>query len=341
MSTEAWSDTEPVRAGIERRPARSVGARTLGPIMRVTARPILDLTPLTTRTLARLHLFDVLGNFLPLPAGATVGTRYYRGFDAELVTGAGVTASRDSAVLYFHGGGFITCGLRTHRRLVARVSSAAGIPVLQVNYRQLPTAKLSQTVEDCLLAYRTLLDDGYDADRIVFAGDSAGGYLAFATALRAIADGLPRPAGIVGLSPWVDLMCEHSATHRNARRDAYLPVKKLARVASLLGDENDPLSSIFEAELAALPPVLIQVGSGEVLRSDAELLASALTAAGVPNTLQIWDRQIHVFQAAADIVPEGHAAIGDIGAFVQAAIKNSRPSTHPSWCARLAGRNSK
>lgn len=328
MSTETRSAAaEPASPTIEHRPATSRRGRALGPILRVVVRPILDIAPLTPWLLARLHVFDLVGNLLRLPTGAHAQHRAYGEFDAELVTGTGVSTSRDAVVLYFHGGAFLSCGLRTHRRLVSRISTASEVPVLQVNYRQLPAAKLSHTISDCVQVYRALLDDGYDPTGIVLAGDSAGGYLAFATALRAIADGLPGPAGVAALSPWLDLRCEHSAGHHNARGDAYLPVKQLAKIAGLLGDGTDPLPSVLDADLSAMPPVLIQVGSTEVLRSDADLMAARLTEAGVHCALQIWDRQIHVFQAAADVVPEGRTAIEDIGAFVKSLCRNR--SQHP------------
>jgi acetyl esterase/lipase len=327
MTAVTGAAPRPSKALIEHHDARSYRARILGPVLRVVLRPILELIPLTGWTLARLHLLDFVGIVLPLPTGGTAERRLFDGFDGELVTGAGVDATSDSVVLYFHGGGFLTCGLRSHRRLVARISTAAGVPVLQVNYRQLPAATLEQTIDDCLHVYRELLADGYRGDRIVFAGDSAGGYLAFAVGQRASAARLPSPAGIAALSPLVDLTGEHRARHRNAKTDAYLPVKKFARIVELLTGDGPPPTPLLNASyLAKLPPTLIQVGSREVLRCDAERMTAQLANAGVPCVLQIWDRQVHVFQVAADIIPEGRLAVDEIGAFVQGRLsKHHRP----------------
>jgi acetyl esterase/lipase len=296
--------------------ASSRAGRYLGPIARVLIRPLLEYVPLTRWVLARVRLFDFLGVLLPLPKGATARRCRFGDVAGELVTGADVSERGSAIVLYFHGGGFISCGLRTHRRLVSRISTATGAPVLHVDYRQLPGATLAQTVDDCLTVYLGLLDDGHPPDRIVLAGDSAGGYLAFAVAHRALADGLPVPAGIAALSPWIDLTCSHSTGHRNARADAYLPVKKLAQISRLLAPAEDPLLGLLDADLTGMPPTLIQVGSNEVLRCDAELMAARLTASDVECALHIWDRQVHVFQAAADVLPEGRAAIKDIGLFL-------------------------
>ena len=285
--------------------------------MRLVIRPLLEYLPLNEWTLARLHLFDFAGSVLPLPSGASATRLAHAGSDTELVVGDTVSPDEPGLILYFHGGGFVTCGLRTHRRLVSRISTAAGVPALQVNYRQLPAVTLAQTVSDCVEVYRELLDDGRAPGDIAFAGDSAGGYLAFAVAHRAAAEGLPAPAAIVAQSPWIDLACTHSSGHANSRRDSYIPLRKLVQIAGLLAPADDPLLALHDADLSALPPALIQVGANEVLRSDAELIAGRLGEAGATCSLQIWDRQIHVFQAAADLVPEGRAAIAEIGSFVR------------------------
>ena len=321
MSQEMPAPFEPARAAgtvVETRPGDSRGARLLGPLMRRTLRRLLDRGRITPRTLRLAYLVDYVGLLLPAPRGSRVRRVQFPGYRGEWVLGPGVRGS-ETAVLYFHGGGFFSCGLRTHRRLVARISRAAGAPVLSVGYRQLPEVALAATVRDCLDAYQLLLDRGYPGESVVFAGDSAGGYLAFAVALRAMAEGLPSPSGIVALSPWLDLDCTHSAGHPNAVTDPYISVRQIAALAPLLYGADGPLESLLEADLSALPPVLIQVGSVEVLRSDAELMTTALRTAGVPVRLQVWLRQVHVFQAFADLVAEGHLAIADIGEFVRAA----------------------
>jgi acetyl esterase/lipase len=312
--------TRPVEPVIETLPGNSRGARLLGPLLFRTLRQLGNRVRLTPRLLRLTYLVDYLGILLPAPRGTRVRKVAFPDFRAELVAGPGVHGS-DSTVLYFHGGGFFSCGLRSHRRLVARISRATRVPVLSVAYRQLPEVNLAMTVQDCLAAYRLLLSRGYQGHQVVFAGDSAGGYLSFAVALRAIAEGLPAPGGIVALSPWLDLDCTHSSVHPNSAGDPYIPVNRIADLVALLrGADGDPLESLLDADLSALPPVLIQVGSVEVLLSDAELMTAALAGAGVPVRLQIWQHQVHVFQAFADVVAEGHLAIDEIGRFVRATV---------------------
>lgn len=309
--------------------AHSRRARALGPVMRVLLRPLIAAVPLTPWLLKRLYLVDLIGALLPLPRGATASRRNFNDFEAELVAAPGVPTDSEALILYFHGGGFVAGGLRTHRRLVARISATAGVPVLQVHYRQLPVALLSETLEDCVGVYRELVAEGHPGDRIMLAGDSAGGYLAFAVAQRAIEEGLPRPCAIAALSPWIDLDGRHHADHRNAKRDAYIPAKLLARIGSLLPGQGDPLTPMLETDVSALPPALIQVGSTEVLRSDAELMSARLAKSGVPCVLQIWDRQVHVFQVLADLIPEGKAAIEEIGVFARRRLGPYRDQQSP------------
>ncbi|WP_331532009.1 alpha/beta hydrolase [Pseudonocardia sp.] len=316
----------PVPAIVESRPGDSLGARILAPAMRRTIYRALDLGRPSAAVLRAAFLFDYLGGLLRAPRGTRVRRVRFPRFRAEFVSGPGVPRSGEArgVILYFHGGGFMACGLRTHRRLVARISRAAGVPVFNVAYRQLPTATLDETLRDCLDAYQLLLREGHRPDRIVFAGDSAGGYLAFAAALRAAAESLPAPAGIVGLSPWLDLECRHSRDYPTADTDPYLPKRRVIELAALVTGGAAPLAPILDADLRGLPPALIQVGSVELLCSDAEQMTQRLANAGVPVRLQVWQRQVHVFQAFADLVPEAHAAITEIGGFVSSALRPAR-----------------
>jgi acetyl esterase/lipase len=194
------------------------------------------------------------------------------------------------------------------------------LPVLSIAYRQLPKVPLAGSLLDCLAAYRHLLDSGLDPSRIVFAGDSAGGHLAFATALSATAEGLPQPAGIVALSPWLDFDATAKIAHRNAARDAYAPVSRLPFLTTLClasKGELDPLASPVNRDLSGLPPVLILAAEDEMLRCDAELMAQRLADHGVPCTLQIWAGQVHAFPVLGDLLPESRAAIHEIGTFIR------------------------
>jgi acetyl esterase/lipase len=304
---------------VESRPGTTVRARLAARGLRMTVGPVLARWPLRPVALRPASAIDLAAPLaLPVPRWARVEPVRFGDFAAEWVRAP--DADGDRAVLYFHGGGFFSCGLRTHRRMVARIASASGAPVLSVAYRRLPSSPLAVSVGDCARAYRWLLDEGFAPGRIVVAGDSAGGFLAFAASLRALAEGLPAPSGIAALAPLTDLDHAAKVAHRNAALDAYLPARRVERLAELLAGgagPADPALSPVNGGLAGLPPVLIQVGSTEMLLPDAELMARRLADAGVPCRLQVWEGQVHVFQIFADLVPEGLAALEEVGAFVR------------------------
>jgi acetyl esterase/lipase len=310
---------------IEIRPGISVRARVTARLVRLLLLPFMRRWPFTPRWIRALRFFDRLASLPRPPRGTNVRRVRFDGFVADWIRGAGVE-NGDAAILYFHGGGFIGCGLGTHRRLATWISAAAGLPVLSVGYRQLPDCGVNGSVADCVTAYRRLLDRGYEPSRIIVAGDSAGGYLAFATPLRALSEGLPAPAGIVALSPLTDLDHTAKLAHANSRLDPYIPVSRLPLLCELWQDGPDPLVCPVDSDLTQLPPTLIQARSSEALLCDAELMAARLAAAGVPCRLQIWERQLHVFQAYSQVIPEGFRAIAEIGSFIRARVAPGAPA---------------
>lgn len=227
---------------------------------------------------------------------------------------AGTTSSR-RAILYLHGGAFLTCGLNTHRSLVTRLSKAADACVLNVGYRMLPSHPVSEAIDDALSGLRWLHRRGYDDSDIVVAGDSAGGYLAFATVLAAIRSRLAKPAGVATVSPLTDTDPAAKLHHRNARRCSMFSGAALSALSRLL--RRSQVVSPVDADLSDLPPVTIHVSSDELLLPDAELMAQRLDAAGVRCDLHVWDGQIHDFPLVADVLPEGRRAIGYLGGFVR------------------------
>lgn len=317
--------TEPSRGvAVEHFGPASRRSRLLATALRVFVRPVFGiLARIAHPGLLRVaKLSDLAGAVLPRPFGARLSKWACDGFGAEWVTAKGVAHDRpsDAAVLYFHGGAFIACGLRTHRPLAIRISAASRLPVLNVAYRQLPACGLKGSVDDALAAYVDLLASGVPAARIVVAGDSAGAHVAVSMMLAARARGLHLPAAAVLLSPFVEIDMARKRASANAALDPFLPESGVARIIEFVraGDGLDGIDSLVEADLTGLPPTLIQVGSTEILRADAETLADNLARHGVPSTLQVWDRQVHVFQAmGGDFVPEAKAAIAEIGAFIR------------------------
>jgi len=305
-------------------PGASIRSRALGLGLRYGVRPVLDVWARAPFFFFPPNVIDHVARLLPVPEG----TRW-RGIDlpdvpAEWIQGQDVDDDTAAgAILYFHGGAFLTCGLNTHRRLVSRISSASGQPVLNVGYRQLPHESVTQSVADGVAGFTWLLDQGYRAEDITIAGDSAGGYLAFSVARAVMDAGLDRPAGIVALSPLLDFDPLGKSEHRNANRCQAFSHRAVARLTDAV-THIDTLRGVqgqrtcpVNMPLHDMPPALIQIGSREILMADAELMANRLVSAGVPCDLHIWDRQVHVFQAAASWVPEARAAIHEIGTFIR------------------------
>jgi acetyl esterase/lipase len=272
-----------------------------------------------------LETVDVLAGLLPRSGPAAEIERIeLDNCPAERIRSAG--ASGDRAILYLHGGAFFTCGLNTHRSFATRLSKAADACVLNVGYRLLPSHQISDAIDDGISALRWLRRRGYDGERIVIAGDSAGGYLAFMTALQAIQDHIAHPAGVATISPFTDPDPARKLCHRNANRCSMFTRRALTVFdrylqQAQLWDRPDHSSgralAPVDADLSVLPPVTIHASSDELLCADAELMAERLGDAGIRCDLHLWDGQIHDFPIAADVLPEGRRAIRYIGDFVK------------------------
>lgn len=226
-------------------------------------------------------------------------------------------------ILYLHGGGFVTGSVGTHRRLMARLAVAAKARVVGIDYRLAPAHPFPAGLDDCVAAYRALLDSGEAPGRLFIGGDSAGGGLTVSTLLRLKAEGLPMPAGALALSPAVDLADLRSSWEENAPFDFLAPLRDhaLALLPAYLGPEGDPswpLVSPINADLSGLPPLLLHVGSREVLRDQVVAFAERAKQAGVPVALEVVADMVHVFHAFFDVQPDAEAAIERLGTFVQA-----------------------
>jgi epsilon-lactone hydrolase len=248
------------------------------------------------------------------------------GVPAEWIVPQGQGVPSPRVVLYLHGGSFNSGSIISHRTLAGNVALACKARSLLVDYRLAPEHPFPAAVEDALAAYEWLLAQGCDPGQIVVAGDSAGGTLALALLIHLRDQNRPLVAAAVCLSPAPDLTFSGESWGFNARKDLMLDVRKERKSVEIyLGgtDPRAPLASPYFADLSGLPPLLIQVGSHELLLSDSMRLADKARAAGVDVTLEVWPGMQHEWQFAAKILPEGKQAIAHIATFVEAVFSRS------------------
>jgi epsilon-lactone hydrolase len=225
-----------------------------------------------------------------------------------------------ATVLFLHGGGYVTCSPRSHRDVVARLCASAGARCIVPDYRLAPSHPYPAALDDALQCYRALLAQGVSPSSLIVAGDSAGGGLSVSLVLRLRALGEPLPAGLVLLSPWVDLSLSRAALTAEDRGD-YLGVGSLtANAAQYVGahDPADPGLSPVYADLHGLPPTLIETGEWETLCAQNAHFAERARAAGVDVQHTVVPGLLHAFVCFAAILPQGAQAIERAAAFIRA-----------------------
>lgn len=225
-------------------------------------------------------------------------------------------------ILLVHGGGFSAGSPRTHRSFAAQLAQTSHARVLVPDYALAPEHPFPAAIEDLVAVYAALAEQGVAAADIVVAGDSAGGGLALATLVKLREIGAPMPRGLVLLSPWLDLTLSgeshrSNAVHPNPSRE---DLRRAAGWYAPEAQQREPLASPMFAELAGLPPMLIQVGGNEVLLSDATRLAERAEAVGIAVRLTVAAGLWHVYQLSP--CPEGSEALAEIARFAHELAKN-------------------
>jgi len=268
----------------------------------------------------RRQRLDAIGSVWAVADDVTLECVDVNGLDGEWSIAPGSDASH--VLMFFHGGGYCSGSIVSHRRMVTEAGRAAGMRTLAVAYRLAPEHPFPAAYDDALTAWRFLRNQGIPASRLVIGGDSAGAGLAVALIrpLRDAHEELPACAWLV--SPWMDLTMSGSTfaskdavdpiihkTYLNELADAYLPPGM---------DRKDPRISPLYADLRSFPPLLIQVGSAETLLDDATRFASAAGAADVPVTLEIWPHMIHAWHLWNAQLEPGRRALASAGAFIRA-----------------------
>ena len=223
-------------------------------------------------------------------------------------------------LLYFHGGGYATGSINTHRALVSKIVEYAGIKALIIDYRLAPEHKYPAPIEDAAKAYEWLLAHDYSFEKIAFGGDSAGGGITLGTLLYLRDNHLPLPKCAIAISPWTDMTLSGNSYHHKRDHDPMLVheafpiwVKNYMNSAPL----QSPYASMIFAPLHNLPPIYIQVGEEEMLLDDSIRFAEKAKQEGTKVTLEVFEKKFHVFNAFWRVLPKAREANKKLGEFIK------------------------
>jgi epsilon-lactone hydrolase len=283
-------------------------------------RALLGSKPRPVGWSERRERLDEIGSVWPVADDVTLTAVDAGGVPAEWSSVPGCDTGR--VLMFFHGGGYCSGSIRSHRRMVSEAGRAAGVRTLAVGYRLAPEHPYPAALEDALAAWRFLRGEGIAAAHIAVGGDSAGGNLTVALINRLRAAGEDLPGGAWLASPWTDLTMSGSTL---VTKDAIDPLIHKAYLEELADayvpaglDRSDPRVSPLYSDLAGFPPTLIQVGSAETLLADATRFAAAAGAADVAVTLEIWPHMIHAWPLWNAHLEDGRRALASAGAFIRA-----------------------
>lgn len=323
--------------GISRRSRVTIG------LLAKTWRPVSHLAPPTPMAIraARGLLMGGLAVASPPVPGSTFTRVEHPGREGRRVRGEWVrtrqTSRQDGVILYLHGSGYIVCSTRTHRGLTSNLSKLTGLPVFSVDYRLSPSHSYPAAPQDVREAWDWLLAQGHEPDRIVVAGDSAGGHLAITLALELARAGERLPAALATMSPIIDLSLTAASIRDRFEIDPFAAVAVARPMLELYADASalahDGLRIDFE-DLSHFPPTLIHAGSREMLAADCTELARRIRKAGFTVEHRSWPGQMHVFQAMTAIMPESRVALAEVGRFIQSHLPTLQEGDGHQFAAR-------
>lgn len=284
-------------------------------------RRLLVSKPRPTTLAERRERLDEIGSAYGVAPDIVFKAARIGGVETEWSAAPGSDGTR--VLVFFHGGGYCSGSIRSHRSMASEAGRAAGVKALAVGYRLAPEHPYPAALQDAMAVYDALLADGVPARHVAVGGDSAGGNLALALILRLREAGKPLPACGWLVSPWTDLAMTGATLASKASVDPIISKPYLQELADayLAGtDPKLPLVSLLYADLAGLPPLLVQVGSAETLLDDAIRIAARAAADDVRVTLEVWPRMIHAWHLWAARLASGRAALASAGAFMRAAL---------------------
>lgn len=281
-------------------------------------RALLGAKPRPVGWAQRRQRLDEVGSVWPVADDVKLQTADLDGVPGEWSIVPGSDPSL--VLLFFHGGGYCSGSIASHRRMVTEAGRAGRVRTLAVAYRLAPEHPFPAALDDATSAWRFLRKQGIAAERIAIGGDSAGGGLtvALVNRLRDGGEALPGCAWLV--SPWTDLTMSGSTMASKDSIDPLIHKEYLGELADAYVpagiDRKDPRFSVLYADLRGLPPMLIQVGSAETLLDDAVRFAAAAGCVEVSVTLEIWPHMIHAWQLWNAHLQPGRLALASAGAFI-------------------------
>jgi epsilon-lactone hydrolase len=232
-------------------------------------------------------------------------------------------------VFYVHGGGFVSCSATTHRPIAAALARLTRRRVLSIDYRLAPEARLPAAHDDVAKAFEWLCRSGISSSHIAVVGDSAGGNLVLSLAIRRRDEGLSAPACVVAFSPWTDLAGRSPSVRTNDGRCAMFRSENIAAFAAVaLGRDasaDSPCVSPAYASLHDLPPVLLHVGSTELLLDDSRRVYDGIRERGGECQIHVYDDVPHCWQMLVPFVPEAGASLRDAASFISSCLETNRP----------------
>ncbi len=230
-----------------------------------------------------------------------------------------VEAPEDKIILYLHGGGYVSGSCNDHRGFVSKFAKDTGITNLLFEYRLAPEHPFPAAIDDSLTVYNYLLSSGYDPEKIVFAGESAGGGLTLALLLAIKEKGIPYPKAAAAISPWTDLSCS-SDSYKTKNKVSPAPLNSWNVFSKYYSGENNatnPLISPLFGDLSGLPPIFINSGTDDELFDDGEKFYLKAKAAGVIIKFRAGEGMLHCYPLMAPMFPEATEAMNEVVEFIK------------------------
>ena len=257
---------------------------------------------------------------MPVPDGVSFEPVDAGGVPAEWVTPPEVEGNR--AIVYLHGGGYVVGSLNTHRHVVSRLALGAKARLLNVDYRLAPENPFPAALDDAMAAWNWHLANGGDAAHTAISGDSAGGGLTIALCMRLRDEGMDQPACAAPISPWTDLTFSGDSMTERADRDPLLAgadaLSGMVMAYSASLDATQPYVSPVFGTFDNLPPMMIQVGTEEVLYDDSTRVVKAIENANGSVEFRPWQDMMHVWHLLAGVAPEADEGIAELAGFIAA-----------------------